>query len=133
MKERGLNQTALSERAGVAAGNLNDILTKGHMPKVETLFRLAGALDTSRLDILLIAGHLRRADMFPGAPTAPPAHEAESNMAWQLLDEFRRIPPDLRPAALQSLSRLAKVPRYHLIGAEKDEPAESQPLDAHDQ
>ena len=32
-KERGLTQTALSHLAGVAAGTVNDILLRGHIPK----------------------------------------------------------------------------------------------------
>ena len=109
IKERGLSQGALSARAGVGAGTLNAILTKGHVPKVETLFRLADALDTSHLDILLITGHLRRGDELPGARTAPPDYEAERNMEWRLVEEFRRIPSELQPDALASIRTIARA------------------------
>ena len=121
MKERGLNQTALTARAGIAAGTVNDILRKGHIPKIETLFRLADALEVSHIDIMLVTGHLRRGDTLPGVPTAPPDHDAESNMEWRLIEEFRRIPRDLRPdalAAFQTIARLVKRPRFNLIGEE---------------
>ena len=125
MKEHGLNQAALSARAGVAAGTLNEILLRAHMPKVETLFRLADALDTSHLDMLLITGHLRRGDELPGARTAPPDHEAESNMEWRLVEEFRRIPRELQPdalAAIRTISRAEKRLRYRVIGDDVVDP-----------
>ena len=125
MKERGFNQTALSRRAGVAAGTLNDILRKGHIPKVETLTRLAAALDASPVEVLFISGHLRSGDTLPGTPTTPPDHDAEANLEWQLIEEFRRIPRDSEPDALaefRTIVRTLKRPRIHLIG---DEPAET--------
>ena len=65
MKERGLTQTALSHCAGVAAGSLNDILLRGHVPKVEILLRLAGALDTTS------SRAKRRTATRPMAPACP--------------------------------------------------------------
>jgi len=124
MKERGLSQAALSARAGVGAGTLNEILTRGQLPKVETLFCLADALDTSHLDILLITGHLRRGDELPGARTEPPDHEAERNMEWRLVEEFRRIPRELQPDALatiQIFARAEKRPRYRVIGGDVED------------
>lgn len=123
MKERGLTQTALSDRSGVALATINDILTKNHIPKIEILLKLADALDSSHLDILLITGHLRRADTLPGAPKPSQDHHDEDDLAWQLLDEFRKLPANLQPeavAAVRTISRLAKLPRYHLIGSEGD-------------
>jgi transcriptional regulator with XRE-family HTH domain len=124
MKERGLTQTALSERAGVAVATINDILTKNHIPKIETLFRIAGALDTSHLDILLITGHLRRADTLPGAPQPGQDHHDEDDLEWQLLYEFRKLPANVQPEAVNQIrwiARLSSRPRYRLVGSETDD------------
>ena len=83
----------------------------------------------------LSPGHLCRADTLPGAPQPREDHPDESHLERRLLEEFRLISSNLRPdtaAAIQTFSRLAKVPRYRIIGADPDEPAESQPLDAED-
>jgi len=42
-------------------------------------------------------------------------------MEWQRVEEFRRIPPELRPdalAAIQTIFSAEKRPRYQLIGDE---------------
>lgn len=125
MKERSLNQTALSKRAGVAAGTLNDILRKGHIPKVETLTRLATALDASPVEALLVSGHLRSGDQLLGDQTAQPGRETEANLEWRLIQEVRRVLPEDRPGALaefRTIVRTLKRPRYRLVGGEEADP-----------
>ncbi len=104
MVERGLTQAALCERAAVGAGTMRDILLRGHIPKVETLFRLADALESSRLDLLVVAGHLRREEPATGGVACP---EAGDHLVQELLDEFRRIPEQHKPQALAYLRALA--------------------------
>ena len=124
LKERNVKAYTVAVHAGIGTATLNDILHKGHIPKIETLFRLADYFGVSRVDILLITGHLQRGDQLPGAPKPDQPHSDESDMEWQLIEEFRRVPPDLRSdalAAVQIFARLAKRPSYRVIGEDEHE------------
>ena len=119
LKERNVKAYTVAVHAGIGTATLNDILHKGHIPKIETLFRLADYFGVSRVDILLITGHLQRGDQLPGAPQPGQPHSDESDMEWQLIEEFRRVPPELQPealAAIRMFARLAKRPTYRIIG-----------------
>jgi hypothetical protein len=76
------------------------------------------------IDILFISGHLQRGDQLPGAPKPGQPPPDESNMEWQLIQEFRRVPADLRQNALDAIhmfTRAAKRPAYHIIGEDDPE------------
>jgi transcriptional regulator with XRE-family HTH domain len=122
LDKRGLTQNQVAVYAGVSAATLTDILRNGHIPKAETLCRLADYFDASRIDVFVLAGHLQRADQLPGAPE--PGHD-DGDLTWQLLHHFRRIPDEWKPDAvdqIQWIARLAKRPPYRIIGDEPDEP-----------
>jgi transcriptional regulator with XRE-family HTH domain len=124
LQERGMTLHAASVRSGVAIATLSDILHQGHVPRVETLFRLADMFDTGRVDILMIAGHLRRGDELPGAPQPGRDHHDEDNLEWQLVHEFRKLPVEWQPDAVEQvrwIARLVKRRRYRLIGSEEEE------------
>lgn len=65
MQDRGYNQIQTAVHTGVAQGTLSEILHKDHIPQIEILFRLAEHFNTSRVEILILAGHLQRADQPP--------------------------------------------------------------------
>ena len=126
MQEHGLTQTALAVRAGVAAGTVNAILKQNHVPKIKTLFQLADALETSRLDILLVFGILRRAGTLPGAPEPRNDQADESHFEWRLNEEFRRVPPQTaRPTRTTGAPRLLtpRGPRDTVQGSSISIPA----------
>ena len=124
LRERHVTIETVAATAHVGEATISDILHKGHIPKIETLFRLADYFGTSHLDILFISGHLQRGDQLPGAPKPGQPPPDESNMEWQLIQEFRRVPADLRQDALDAihmLTRAAKRPAYRIIGEDEHE------------
>jgi transcriptional regulator with XRE-family HTH domain len=122
LQKRGLTQIQLAESTGVAAATVHGILRKGHIPRIDTLFRIGDYLGVDRVEMMILAGHLRRADQLPRgelhhAPL-PPAEQRpqQDTLTWQLLQEFRRIPDEWKPEAIAQLrlfQRLAK----HLPGS----------------
>jgi transcriptional regulator with XRE-family HTH domain len=126
MQSRGLSQAQLAVYAGLAQATISDILSKGHIPRVETLFRLADYLDIDRVEMLHISGHVKRADQLPGAEAAG---RDDDHLTWQLIQEFRRVPDEWKGEAIQQVAmftRLAKLPPTgfqpaHIIGDEDEE------------
>ena len=124
LRERHVTAETVAADARVGEATISGILHKGHSPKIETLFRLADYFGTSHLDILFISGHLQWGDQLPGAPMPGQPHSDESNMEWQLIQEFRRVPAELRPdalAAVHMFTRAAKRPAYRIIGEDEHE------------
>jgi hypothetical protein len=67
----------------------------------------------------------------PSAPQPVQNHSDESDLEWQLLDEFRRIPRELRLDAVvlaQSFRRLAKVPPTASSATIQPRPPKASPL-----
>ena len=58
LNRRQLTQGQLAVYSGVGQATISDMINKGHVPRVETLFRLADYLGTSRNNILRLAGYL---------------------------------------------------------------------------
>jgi transcriptional regulator with XRE-family HTH domain len=120
LNKRGLTQNAAAVHAGVGQATISDILTKDHVPKVETLFRLADYFRTPREQVLRLAGHL---------PRVPSGTEVEAQ-GWDdalvrtLLAEFRRVPDEWKPVAVEQVAtfrRLAELRPARIIGAEEEE------------
>ncbi len=127
LKERRLTLQEASVRAGVGKATLSEILTKGHVPRVDTLIRLADTFEVSRLEILMAAGAITSADRLPGAPQPGQNPADESLLEWRLLDEFRCLPPEWREGAVEQIQwmrRLAKVEKVRIIGDVPPEPEE---------
>lgn len=51
-KEKGLTQKALGERCNISEGNIRKYESNRQKPKIETIQRIANALNVSVLDIL---------------------------------------------------------------------------------
>jgi transcriptional regulator with XRE-family HTH domain len=62
MDERGLTYNATAVYAGVGQATISDIINKGHVPRVDTLFVLADYFRTPRETVLRLAGILEPAD-----------------------------------------------------------------------
>ena len=68
MQIHDLTQAQLAVYAGLAQATISDILRKGHIPPVETLFRLADYFDTDRVEVLILSGYLGPADQYDPHP-----------------------------------------------------------------
>jgi len=114
LNRNGLTQNEAAVYAGVASATLSEILNKGHVPKVETLFRLADYFETPRVEVLRVAGHL------------PPTGDAGADVAdepliRELVDEFRQVPDEWKPVAIEQISqfrRLAELRPVRMVGEE---------------
>ena len=114
LNRNGLTQNEAAVYAGVASATLSEILNKGHVPKVETLFRLADYFETPRVEVLRVAGHL------------PPTGEAGTDVAdepliRELVEEFRQVPDEWKPVAVEQIAqfrRLAELRPVRMVGEE---------------
>ena len=114
LNRNGLTQNEAAVYAGVASATLSEILNKGHVPKVETLFRLADYFETPRVEVLRVAGHL------------PPAGDAGTDVAdepliRELVEEFRQVPDEWKPVAIEQIAqfrRLAELRPVRMVGEE---------------
>jgi len=127
LKARDLTQSEAAVYAGVGQATLSDIINKGHVPKVETLFRLADYFHASREQVLRAAGHLP-------PPDASQEGTGEDDVAWMqsndlvraLLYEFRRLPDEWKPIVVEQVAafrRLAEMgPPSPEAGARDESP-----------
>jgi transcriptional regulator with XRE-family HTH domain len=117
LNRNGLTQNEAAVYAGVASATLSEILNKGHVPKVETLFRLADYFETPRVEVLRVAGHL--------PPTGDPGVDvADEPLIRELVEEFRQVPDEWKPVAVEQIAqfrRLAELRPVRMVGEEADE------------
>ena len=115
IRERGLTQNQVAVYANVGQATISDMLTKGHLPKVETLFRLADFFGVSREHVLRLAGHL------PPTPAEP--RDQDDALVEALLAEFRRVPDEWKPVAVQQVAQFRRLDelRPQVIGEELEE------------
>jgi len=121
LRRRSLSQMALAASAGVGIGTISGILHRGHIPKIDTLFRLADTLNTSRERVLRLAADL--------PPEPEGGDEADDYLIPELLDEFRQLPDEWKLAALEqvgTLRRLAELPPVRFVGGEEEEGDDGQ-------
>jgi transcriptional regulator with XRE-family HTH domain len=122
LQRRTLTQAQAAVYAGVGQATISDMMNKGHVPKVETLFRLADYFGTSRETVLRLAGHL------PPVPTEAEvlaaAGDAEEALVQELVAEFRRVPDEWKQVAIEQVAqfrRLADLRPMRVIGDEEEE------------
>jgi transcriptional regulator with XRE-family HTH domain len=119
LRERGLTQAQVAVYAGVGQATLSDILRKGHVPKVDTLFRLADYFHVSREAVLRMAGHLP-----PDADAGAESEAYEDPLVEALMDEFRRVPDEWKPVVVEQVAgyrRLAELRPPRFIGEDEGE------------
>jgi len=123
LNRNGLTQNQAAVYAGVASATLSEILNKGHVPKVETLFRLADYFQTSRVEVLRVAGHL--------PPEGDPgADVADEPLIRELVEEFRQVPDEWKAVAIEQMAqfrRLAELRPVRMVG---EEPSTAEGSDA---
>jgi transcriptional regulator with XRE-family HTH domain len=119
LRERGLTQAEVAVYSGVGQATISDILRKGHVPKVETLFRLADYFHVSRERVLRLAGHLP-----PAVDAADEDEEYKERLVRALVEEFRRVPDEWKEVAVQQVAqfrRLAELRPVRIIGDEEED------------
>ena len=113
LKERDITYHTVAVNAGVGMATISDILNKGHIPRIDTLVRLADYFDTPRETVLRIAA---------GRPSASP--QDDDYLIDELNEAFRQIPDEWKRDALAQVelwARLATRPPIHIIGAEDED------------
>jgi transcriptional regulator with XRE-family HTH domain len=116
LRRRDLSLQSASTYSGVSIATISDIIRKNHVPRLETLFRLADYFDTPREQVVRLAAQM-------------PLESDESDgddeiMVAELLEEFRKVPDAWKPVVLDQvawLRRLAEQPPAHIIGEENSE------------
>jgi transcriptional regulator with XRE-family HTH domain len=106
---RGESQQVASVHSGVSQATVSDILNRGHVPRLETMFRLADYFGTPREFVLRLAAQI------------PMAEEADKSdlLVEELLFEFRMVPDEWKEVAIQhvrTVAMLARQPGMKVIG-----------------
>jgi transcriptional regulator with XRE-family HTH domain len=133
LQERHLTQSQVAVYAGVGQATISGILNKEHIPKVETLFRLADLLGTPREEVLRLAGHLPAAASGEAGSAGGEDASEEQIMIQALVREFRQVPDEWKEAVIQQVRqyrRLAELRPVRVIG--DDEQDEQDPKEAPD-
>ena len=123
LNRRGLTQNVVAVYAGVGQATISDILNKGHVPKVETLFRLADYFETSREQILRLAGHLSPERITEEAGGGLALGGQDEALVRELLREFRQVPDEWKVVAVEQVAqfrRLAELRPMRVIGEDRD-------------
>jgi transcriptional regulator with XRE-family HTH domain len=101
MAARGLSQAQTAVYAGVGQATISSILQKRHIPRLETLWRLADYFAIPRAEMLCLAGHL---------PSQPEATAADANpLEQELCEQFRALPHAWQLTVLAHLRGLARL------------------------
>jgi transcriptional regulator with XRE-family HTH domain len=114
IQAHNLTQQATAVYAGVSGATLSDILNKGHLPRLDILFRLADYFDTPREYVVRLAARMPIEDSQP--------IDQDEYLVQELLDAFRQVPDDWKPEALaqvQMFVRLANRPSVRFVGDEE--------------
>lgn len=117
LEERDLTQAQVAVYAGVGQATISDILRKGHVPKVDTLFRLADYFHVPRERVLRLAGHLP-----PAADAQDEAEAYEDPLVEALIEEFRRVPDEWKQLVVEQViqyRRMAELRPVRIIGDEE--------------
>jgi len=100
LERLGWTQSQLARYAHMGGATVSDILRKGHVPKAETLFRLADALGTSRLAALRAAGYLPLEEDFA---------EDDDPRIGVLLAAYAQVPDEWKSMALAQVRLLVEL------------------------
>jgi len=118
IQNHNLTQQATAVYAGISGATLSEILNKGHLPRLEILFRLADYFDTSREYVVRLAARMPINDSRP--------IDRDDYLVQELVDAFRQVPDDWKPEALaqvQMFVRLANRPSVRFVGDDAPSPA----------
>jgi transcriptional regulator with XRE-family HTH domain len=115
LERRDLTQLTAAGQARIGVGTLGDIIRRGHVPKIETLLRLADFFDTPAEKVLRLA-----ADLPPPGVEAPAGDMA---LIQELVEAFRQVPDEWKRDVLQQVQlfvALANRPPVRLVGEDEE-------------
>jgi transcriptional regulator with XRE-family HTH domain len=119
----GLTQQVAAVHAGVSVATLSDMLRRGHVPRLETLLRLADYFETPREEVLRLAARIPL-DAEEAGKVAAGSQVAERDPRVQeLVEEFGRLPEEWQEVVLEQVmtyARLVNLPGYRIIGGEEE-------------
>jgi transcriptional regulator with XRE-family HTH domain len=127
IRTRGMTQQAVGVYAGVSGATISEMVKRGHIPKMEILFRLADYFETPREYVLRLATQMP----VDGSVAIP----GEGYLVQELLEEFRKVPDEWKAVAVQQVELVARMtsqPAVRLVGEEEageegeDEEAEAE-------
>jgi len=90
IERRGLTLNATAVYSGVSAATLSEMINKGHIPRVELLFKLADYFDTPRNDVLMLAGYLESEE----ENSVDPDLQRKADNLIAMWREVRELDPD---------------------------------------
>jgi transcriptional regulator with XRE-family HTH domain len=128
LESRNLTQLTAAGQARIGVGTLGDIIRRGHVPKIETLIRLADFFNTPREKVLRLAAGLPPGRKDPGEDLDDEA------LVQELLEEFRKVPDEWKEVAIQQVEmfrKLAELPLVRFVG--EDPVKEGYPGQADDE
>jgi transcriptional regulator with XRE-family HTH domain len=139
LHRRDLSLRAASAASGISIATLSNVLRKGHIPKSDTLLRLADYLGAPRDQVLALAAGLPHAAVRTGlagtgqapggSPTPPPTDEF---LVQELIEEFRQVPDEWKEEALAQVAmfhRLATIPPVRFVGEDQPDHPQEEPDD----
>jgi transcriptional regulator with XRE-family HTH domain len=126
LKERGLTQAQVAVYARVGQATISDRLRKGHVPKVDTLFRLADYFHVPRERVLRLAGHL---PPVPEAAAEAEAGEYEDPLVEALVKEFRRVPDEWKEVVVEQVAQYRRL----AAGLTRSRGQRRKPMPSHSQ
>lgn len=85
MDKHRFSQLDAAAAIGVGTGTVHNTIRRGHLPKIDTLFRIAGYFDAPREEVLRLAASLPPRD---GIGNASPE---DDYLVHELVEEFRMI------------------------------------------
>jgi len=121
LKDRHVKAYSVAVHAGIGVATVSDILNKGHIPRIDTLVRLADYFHAPREIVLMIAAGVPLRPL-TGLPAASP--KDDDYLIDELVEAFRQIPDVWKQDALaevKSWARLASRQGIHIIGADDEE------------
>ena len=98
IERRGLTLNATAVYSGVSSATLSEMINKGHIPRVELLFKLADYFDTPRNDILRMAGYLE-----------PESDDGVDPHLQRIADNLIQIWREVRTLDEEAAERLADI------------------------
>ena len=101
LQERQLTQQQAAVYIGISGATISDILNQAHLPRLEILFRLADFFQTPREYLVRLVASMPIDDSQPT--------DDHDYLVEELLDEFRKLPDDWKPEAINQLRLLVRL------------------------
>ena len=101
LHDRHLTRTEAVVYCGISGATFSEFLNKDHLPRLEILFRIADYFETPREHIIRLAARMP-------VEGSQPAGE-DGYLVEELLDEFRKLPDDWKPEAINQLRLFVRL------------------------